>query len=550
MNWSTLLRVAGGVGLFLYGIKLMSEALQFIAGDRMRHLIGTLTKTPLRGIFVGILVTILIQSSSGTTVMTVSFVNAGLMTLKQAIGIIMGANIGTTITAQIIAFSIQDMALPFVAAGVAMAIFGRTKKLRYFGNGVVGLGLLFMGMQTMEAATSFMASRGDLLLALSRNPILGVAAGAFITMIVQSSAATIGLTMAMASQGLIGIDAAIPIILGDNIGTTITAVLAAIGTNRSAKQAAAAHVLFNFLGVVLFLLFLPLYRTLVLRSASDVGRQIANAHTIFNVVNTFLFFPFVSIFARMIERVVPTQGADQIGHALYLDPKLIVASATAAVEAVKDELLRMGDIAQGMLAIARSAYVPGARVAELNEEFASQEKEVNAINRAVASYASEIWQKGVSADISTVLGCYVNAAADLERIGDHVENLMELAEPLNGCLSNSALAEFDSMLDTADLALATALSSIKNEDASQADRVIKDLENQIDDQERQYRKNHIERLNHGLCDPEKGVDFIDLLGNLERIGDHSHNIAYYTHDIVKLSSGPVPPAQYAGSTLS
>lgn len=550
MNWSTLLRVAGGVGLFLYGIKLMSEALQFIAGDRMRHLIGTLTKTPLRGIFVGILVTILIQSSSGTTVMTVSFVNAGLMTLKQAIGIIMGANIGTTITAQIIAFNIQDMALPFVAAGVAMVIFGRTKKLRYFGNGVVGLGLLFMGMQTMETATSFMASRGDLLLALSRNPILGVAAGAFITMIVQSSAATIGLTMAMASQGLIGIDAAIPIILGDNIGTTITAVLAAIGTNRSAKQAAAAHVLFNFLGVVLFLLFLPLYRTLVLRSASDVGRQIANAHSIFNVVNTFLFFPFVSIFARMIERVVPTQGADQIGHALYLDPKLIVASATAAVEAVKDELLRMGNIAQGMLAIARNAYVPGARVAELTEEFASQEKEVNAINRAVASYASEIWQKGVSADISTVLGCYVNAAADLERIGDHVENLMELAEPLNGSLSKSALAEFDSMLDTADLALATALSSIKNEDASQADRVIKDLENQIDDQERQYRKNHIERLNHGLCDPEKGVDFIDLLGNLERIGDHSHNIAYYTHDIVKLSSGPVPPAQYAGSPLS
>ena len=523
VNWSTLLHVAGGVGLFLYGIKLMSEALQFIAGDRMRHLIGTLTKTPLRGIFVGILVTILIQSSSGTTVMTVSFVNAGLMTLKQAIGIIMGANIGTTITAQIIAFSIQDMALPFVAAGVAMAIFGRTKKLRYFGNGVVGLGLLFMGMQTMEAATSFMASRGDLLLSLSRSPILGVAAGALITMIVQSSAATIGLTMAMASQGLIGIDAAIPIILGDNIGTTITAVLAAIGTSRSAKQAAAAHVLFNFLGVVIFLLFLPFYRALVLRSASDVGRQIANAHTIFNVVNTFLFFPFVSVFA---------------------------ASATAAVEAVKDELLRMGDIAQGMLAIARSAYVPGARVAELNEEFASQEKEVNAINRAVASYASEIWQKGVSADISTVLGCYVNAAADLERIGDHVENLMELAEPLNGCLSKSALTEFGSMLDTADLALSTALSSIKNEDASQADHVINDLENRIDDQERQYRKNHIERLNRGLCDPEKGVNFIDLLGNLERIGDHSHNIAYYTHDIVKLSAAPVHPAQYAGSTLS
>ena len=536
MNWSILFHVAGGVGLFLYGIKLMSESLQFIAGDRMRHLIGTLTKTPLRGVFVGILVTILIQSSSGATVMTVSFVNAGLMTLKQAIGIIMGANIGTTVTAQIIAFKIKDMALPFIAAGVGLALFGRTKKLRYLGNGIVGLGLLFMGMQTMESATAFMADRGDLLLALSRNPILCVAAGTIITMVVQSSAATIGLTMAMASQGLIGIDAAIPIILGDNIGTTITAVLAAIGTNRYAKQAATAHVLFNFLGVLIFMLLLPLYKSFVISSASDVGRQIANAHTIFNIVNTVIFLPFVSIFARLVEKIVPTSAVAQTGSALYLDKKLVSASPTAAVEAVKDELMHMGDLVVDMFRITRLAYTPGSNIPALTEEFAAQEKNVNSLNRAISSYASEIWQRGLPADVSTVLGCYVNAAGDLERIGDHAENLMELTEALEGSLSKEAISEFWDMFDTSEKAVTTALASLKAEDTAQADLVIHTLEDRIDAQERQYRKNHLERLNSGKCDPERGVNFIDLLGNLERVGDHSHNIAYYTHDIVKLSA--------------
>ncbi|MDR1875237.1 MAG: Na/Pi cotransporter family protein [Synergistaceae bacterium] len=539
--WSTALQVAGGVGLFLYGIKVMSEALQFIAGERMRHLIGTLTRTPLRGVFVGILVTILIQSSSGTTVMTVSFVNAALMTLNQAIGVIMGANIGTTVTAQIIAFKIKDFALPFIALGVALAMFGKSKKQRYAGNGIVGFGLLFLGMQTMESATAFLSHRQDLFLALRHHPILGVLAGTIVTMVVQSSAATIGLTMAMASQGLLSLDAALPIILGDNIGTTITAILASIGTIRPAKQAAAAHVLFNLFGVVLFMLFLPLYKNLVVHTAADIGRQLANAHSIFNLANTIIFLPFTATFAALIQKIIPAGDIQEMQGPVYLDRRLIDASSTAAVEAVRDELMHMGDIVLNMAALVRRCYreKPSER---LQQEFQECESSVNAINRAMSTYASEIWQRGLSGEVSTVLGCYVNAAGDLERVGDHFENLVELSDMRindRNHFSEYAEAEFWDMYDTVEVAVKSALDSLKKEDMTQANYVIEDLEARIDLQEKQYRKNHVERLNRGECDPEKGVIFIDVLSNLERIGDHSHNIAFFTRDIVALSRNRV-----------
>jgi phosphate:Na+ symporter len=506
----------------------------------MRHLIGTLTRTPLRGVFVGILVTILIQSSSGTTVMTVSFVNAGLMSLNQAIGIIMGANIGTTVTAQIIAFKIKDFALPFIALGVALALFGKSKKQRYAGNGLVGFGLLFMGMQTMESATAFLAARQDLFLAMKDYPVLGVLAGMFVTMVVQSSAATIGLTMAMASQGLLGIDAAIPIILGDNIGTTITAVLAAIGTSRPAKQAAAAHVLFNLIGVVIFMIFLPFYKDLVRFSSDDIVRQLANAHSIFNVVNTVLFLPFTSTFARLVQKIIPASDTVRTGGAIYLDQKLITASPAAAVNAVKDELMHMGDIVQGMSGIVRRYYTQKDRERILGE-FAESENAVNEINRAISTYASEIWQRGLSGDVSTVLGCYVSVAGDLERIGDHYENLTEFdgfSTDDVKYFSEEADREFWDMYDTALEAVNCAMQSLQSEDVKKAVYVIDDLERRIDAQQKLYRQNHIDRLNRGECDPEKGVVFIDILSNLERIGDHSHNIAYFTRDIAALSSQP------------
>jgi len=534
--WFVALQVAGGVGLFLYGIKLMSDSLQSMAGERMRHLLGTLTSTPMRGVFLGIVVTVLFQSSTASTVMVVSFVNAGLMTLIQAIGIIMGANIGSTVTVQIIAFKVKDFALPFVALGAAFVLFGKSKKQRYFGNGIIGFALLFLGLQTMESSAAFFNKSPDLFITFGDSPILGFLAGLIATMIIQSSAATIGLTIAMASQGLLTVDASIPIIMGANLGSTLTAVIAAIGANRSAKQAAAAHVLFNIVGVTLIMMFLSPYKEFILLTSTQIERQLANSHTLFNIINTLLFLPFTSLFARLIQAIIPSRYDDKPKGPIFLDKNLIKASPIAAVEAVKDELLHMGDIALGMAGLVRRCYKE-KNIERLSEEFAEAEVNMNTINRSISSYASEIWQKAMSSEVTTVLGYYVNAAGDLERVGDHFENLVELAEAIDGKqFSDQAEAELWTMYDTAEKALAYALDSIRHENVQKADIVIKELEKQIDAQEKQYRKNHIERLNRGECDPEKGVIFIDILSNLERIGDHSNNIANFTRDIVALSN--------------
>ena len=543
MEISTFLNIAGGVALFLYGIKLMSEALQFLAGDKMRKLIGTLTKTPLRGIFVGILVTVLIQSSTGTTVMTVSFVNNGLLNLNQAIGIIMGANIGTTVTAQIIAFKIEAFALPLVALGMIMSILAKNKKqLSYIASGIIGLGLLFLGMQTMSSkeVVGIISKHSDLILTLSQNPLTGVLTGMILTILIQSSAATIGLVMAIAanSNGLIGLDAAIPIILGDNIGTTLTAIVVAMGATRPAKQAAAAHVLFNLIGTVIFLLAFPLYREIVVWSSPDIGRQIANAHTIFNILNTVIFFPFVSLLAKLISTLIPIRPEDRPEDVRYLDMNLLSISSASAVEAVKDELMHMGQIVQSMFDLLRTTFFEydNAKSEERRKKFDGMEESVNKITRAISEYSSEIWQRGVSDEISTVLGCYVNASLDLERIGDRAENLIERSDVMDNYLSVDAIEEFRDMFETTKLALDTSLQSLKDENAVQAWQVIREIEKKVDEQERTYRKAHIDRLNRGECDPEKGVNFITLLSNLERISDHSNNIAGYTLDILQLGA--------------
>lgn len=534
MSISSFFQVLAGVGLFLYGIKLLSEALQFLAGDRMRRLIGTLTRTPVRGVLVGALVTILIQSSSGVTVMTVSFVNAGLMSLAQAIGVIMGANIGTTVTAQIIAFKIKDIALPFIGLGALIAVFGRSRKQKHFGNGLVGFGLIFLGMQTMESAMFFLRDHQEIFLALGDNPLLGVLAGMLLTMLVQSSAATIGLTMVMASQGLLSLDAAIPIILGDNIGTTVTAVVAAMGTNRSAQQTAAAHVLFNIIGVLIFMLALPFFKNAVQHTATDIGRQLANAHTMFNVLNTLLFLPFVQPFARLVARLVPAPATQLTYEPVYLDRKLITVSPAAAVDAVKDELTHMGELVLAMSRVVKKAYIDYSD--SLQTEFANMENGVNNLNRAISKYAAEVWQHRIADDLSGVLAGYVNASSDFERIGDHFENLLELSvvkKDSSVTFTPQADIEFWDMYATVEEAIMNGVGAIATDDIQQANKIIYELEDAIDSKEKEYRKNHIVRITRQECDPERGVIFADVLNNLERIGDHTHNIALIARDAIE-----------------
>ena len=531
MTTGLFFNLLGGVGLFLFGIKLMGESLQDLAGDRMRRLISALTSSPVKGVIVGTLITALIQSSSATTVMTASFVHAGLMTLKQSVGVIMGAAIGTTITAQLIAFKIQEFALPLIGLGMLFAVFGRSKRQKFIGNCIVGFGLLFVGMQTMENATFFLRDRQDIFLAFQHHPMLGVLAGTVLTMLVQSSSATVGLTIVMASQGLLTIDSAIPILFGDNIGTTITAVLASVGLNRSARQSALAHVLFKVIGVLLFLAFLGPFRQLVLLTSTDIARQLANAHTIFNVLNTLLFLPFVEPFVRLVRAIIPDVGGAILMGPRFLDRNLISASPIAAVEAVRKELVRMGLLALDMIRDVRTAFLENDR--RMIEQVLQTERVVNELTREITAFSTDLMQVSLPPVLSSSLSFYVNGVGDIERIGDHAENLIELYEykiEHNLPFSDLAMEEFEIMIGLSEKAVRLSVEALDTAEDSKVQQVLK-LEDEIDAMERDLRKRHIDRLNQGVCNPGSGVIFIDILSNLERVGDHANNIALIVKDI-------------------
>ena len=531
MTTGLFFNLLGGVGLFLFGIKLMGESLQDLAGDRMRRLISALTSSPVKGVIVGALITALIQSSSATTVMTASFVHAGLMTLKQSVGVIMGAAIGTTITAQLIAFKIKEFALPLIGFGMLFAVFGRSKRQKFIGNCIVGFGLLFVGMQTMENAMSFLRDRQDIFLAFQHHPLLGVLAGTVLTMLVQSSSATVGLTIVMASQGLLTIDSAIPILFGDNIGTTITAVSASVGLNRSARQSALAHVLFKVIGVLLFLAFLGPFRQLVLLTSTDIARQLANAHTIFNVLNTLLFLPFVEPFVRLVRAIIPDVGGAILMGPRFLDRNLISASPIAAVEAVRKELVRMGLLALDMIRDVRTAFLENDR--RMIEQVLQTERVVNELTREITAFSTDLMQVSLPPVLSSSLSFYVNGVGDIERIGDHAENLIELYEykiEHNLPFSDLAMEEFEIMIGLSEKAVRLSVEALDTAEDSKVQQVLK-LEDEIDAMERDLRKRHIDRLNQGVCNPGSGVIFIDILSNLERVGDHANNIALIVKDI-------------------
>ncbi len=538
MSLQAFFQLLGGVGLLIYGIKTMGDALQDLAGDRLRRLISAMTNNRFKGVAVGAVVTTIIQSSSATTVMVVSFVHCGLMSLQQAVGVILGANIGTTITAQLIAFKVSDYALLACGVGAALALVGKTRRNRTLGAGILGFGLLFLGMQLMGDSMSFLRGRADLFLPFRRHPILGVLAGTIVTMLVQASSATVGLTMAMASQGLLPLDVAIAIIFGDNIGTTITAILASLAGNRAGKQAAAAHVMFNVLGTCLMLPFLSPYAHFIATTSSDIARQVANAHTFFNVINTCLFLPFVVPYTRFIQRLVPDdRDARYRAGAQYLDRKLISASPAAAVDAIRQEMVRMGALVQEMLADCDRALISDDLKAD--EDVMQTEKLVNELTHDVVRYATELGQTGLPGELSRILNSCVNGVGDLERVGDHATNLIEMHQFLEDhklTFSAKGIEEYKEMSGLVKDAVRKATEALEREDAGIAREVL-ELEDRIDAMEKRLRLRHIERLNRGECAPGAGVVFIDILSNLERVGDHAHNLAYVVLDIVRIRNG-------------
>ncbi len=530
------LPVLGGLGLFLYGMNLMGMGLQKAAGEKLKTLIEILTNNRIMGVIVGALVTMVIQSSSATTVMVIGFVNAGLMNLTQAVGVIMGANLGTTITAQLIAFNLTDFAPLAVAVGVGIWIATSKKRSKNLAEILIGFGILFIGMNMMSSGLKPLASSPvfkKIMISLT-DPFLGILVGLGLTTIVQSSSASIGLLQALASQGLVGLNVAFPILFGDNIGTTTTALISSIGTNKTAKRAAVIHFLFNLIGTIIFMTILrvPVEAIVLKLSPNDVQRQIANAHTLFNLTNVIIQLPFAGLLVKAANKLVPGEDEEIEVGVKYLDPRIIETPSIALGQVMK-EVLRMGNIVEENLVLASMSFKN--KDEKMTREVFSQEKVINRLEKDIVEYLVELSNAPLTDEQHSQVNVLMNVVNDIERVGDHADNIAELSQTVIDeklYFSDRAMNEFDNISNKSQEVFQNALESLANTDFDKAREVLK-LEEEIDALEKEYRANHIDRLNKLLCQPSSGVIFLDLLSNFERISDHSANISLYVLDLLK-----------------
>jgi phosphate:Na+ symporter len=522
-----LLGMYGGLGLFIFGMQLLSDALQRAAGNRFRELLERLTGTLFKGVAVGTAVTSVIQSSSATTVMVVGLVNAGLMTLMQAAGVIFGANIGTTVTAQIVAFKLTDYALPAIGLGFTLSFFGRRRVLKQIGDVLLGLGLLFLGMRIMSEYLGPIAKlprARELIASFAINPILGVFAGLALTAIVQSSSATTGLFIALAAQGALDLRAAIPLVLGANIGTCATALLASIGTSVMARRTAVIHLLFNVCGVALALPFLGPFITAVSHLGADVPRQIANAHTLFNVSATAIMLPLAGLLARISTALV--RGETDIFHPgpRFIDKRFLDTPALAIAQARK-EAHRMAEFVRDNLRVVFEGIL--ANDATVDTKMASTERVINDLERAITEYLTQLAGRELAEEDSRGLSGLILAVKDIERVGDHAESLARLAaEKAETSISFSpeATQEIRAMFKVVDGVIDGALEALTTGE-EEPHKAVSGLENELDVMEQQLRETHIRRLCDGVCTPQAGIIFLDVASHFERIGDHAASIA-------------------------
>lgn len=528
MDYKMIFQLLGGLGLFVYGMKLMGDGLQKAAGEKLKRMLEILTTNKFLGVLLGAGVTAIIQSSSATTVMTVGFVNAGLMNLFQAAGVIMGANIGTTMTAQLIAFKLTDIAPFILAIGVVLVMFCKKKKTRDIGEIVLGFGILFVGMTMMETAMrplSELDSFKSLILVLGKHPLMGVLVGLGMTATVQSSSATIGILMALAANSSITLGVALPILFGDNIGTCATALLASIGTNKNARRAALIHLIFNTTGTIMFMLAFKPVLKLVPMFGGDIQRQIANAHTLFNVTNVFIQIWFINVLVKIVNKLVP--GEDEKSSALvleYLDVRLLETPAIAVGQVVK-ELSRMGKLASENLSNAMQAFLNSDET--LMSSVIEHEITINFLEREITGYMVSLSNTSLSERQSEIITSLYHVVNDIERIGDHAESLGELAKlKMDGNLtfSEKAITDLAHMFETVKYCVDNAILALENSDLESARKAMA-VEEHIDDMEKQLKNEHIVRLNKLQCTPAGGSVYLELLTNLERVGDHSNNIA-------------------------
>ncbi|MCB9481017.1 MAG: Na/Pi cotransporter family protein [Desulfobacteraceae bacterium] len=529
--------VIGGLGLFLYGMKLMSDGLQKSAGDGLRKILEKLTSNRFIGAFVGIVITSIIQSSSATTVMVVGFVNAGLLKLTQALSVVLGANIGTTITGQIIAFKITDFALPAIGIGVFMRIFLKHPRIHYYGEVLIGFGMLFLGLDIMKDSFGPLKSSAgfkELFVTFSKNPVMAVMAGAVLTMIIQSSSATLGITMALAFNGILDFYTAAAFVLGENIGTTVTANLAAIGTSRAARRAALGHFLFNLIGVIYMLVFLKFMMTAVdsftpgnpdFVSADgtrpNISRHIANFHTLFNIINTLLFLPFINRLADLCIILIP--GREKGRKEIILDDNLL-NTPEMAISNARKEVSRMSDQVVEMLELSKKGFFEKdlksiRRVFEL-------ENSVDLMEKNISEYLTKLFHKPISESNSYRINTMIHVIHDLEKVGDYAESITKYADKMireKISFSEDANEEAQYLFDVA-IRFAKHVLDVYNKDKDPEELSTAD-EDLIDELKINLKNNHLGRLNQGVCTAEHGILYVDLINKLEKAGDNIFNIA-------------------------
>ena len=536
-DWFNLISgLFGGLGLFIFGMKLMSEALQKSAGQGLKKALEKLTSNRFVGTFVGLVVTAIIQSSSATTVMVVGFVNAGLMNLSQAISVVLGANLGTTVTAQLIAFDIHALALPAIAIGMILKMFSKDVTKQYWGEILLGFGMLFIGMEIMK--DGFVPLRKtdgfrDMFVYFSSNPVLAVAAGAFLTVIVQSSSATIGITIALATTGLIDFYGACALVLGENIGTTITANLAAIGTNRTAKQAAFAHFLINFLGVV-YMLFILKYLVEFVNfltpndadfvaadgSKPYIARHIANLHTMFNMINLVIFLPFIQYLAKICEVMVKPDKPDENRMVRLSDN--IMSTPAIAVEQAKREVLRMSGYAGNMVEATRKYLVSGDE-SELGN-VKTCEGYLDTFDKEISAFLVKLSMKNISQNSASQINRMHHIVHNLEKIGDYSESIFNSIKKIKKkqiVFSPEANEELRNIYEVVERFYKQTMECF----VSGSNNIDTEDEDIIDSMRKRFKKNHVKRLNANECTIDAGLIYVDILNCLEKIGDHTFNIA-------------------------
>ena len=530
---SMLMQLAGGLGLFLFGMKLMGDGLEMAAGSKLRGMIERLTKNKYMGALVGLVVTAVIQSSSATTVMVVGFVNAGLMNLAQAVGVIMGANIGTTVTGVMIAINLTAIAPIAVLIGVVMISFIKRNSVKHIGQIIAGFGILFMGMKMMSTAMEPL-SESEVFTSLMTsfsNPLLGVLVGLVFTAIIQSSSASVGVLQALGAAGAITLPSAIYVIYGQNIGTCVTALISSVGTSKTARRTAVVHLMFNVFGAILFIVISMLFpfAELVQRIApGSVMAQISIVHVIFNIVCTAIMLPLSSLLVKVACKVIPGSDPVKSSNSLaYLDARILSTPPVAVAQLFK-EVDRMGQLAKETLGMAMDALITqdNTKVDQIYEN----ENTINFLNRGIAEYLVKINGLDLEDYDRQALGSMYHVISDMERIGDHSENLCELAQTLKIAkqkFSPWAVEQATEMRNRVEAMLEEALQMFASRETQpQMAADINRREEIIDDATQELKDLHIERLNQGKCSVVAGTVFMDMLTNLERIADHCTNIAY------------------------